>query len=42
MTLTVRYQSKEARDTASGLGMEHGMIAGYNRLETLLSTMALA
>ena len=42
MTLTVRYESKEARDTASGSGMEHGMIAGYNRLETLLSTMALA
>ena len=42
MTLTVRYQSKEARDTASRSGMEHGMIAGYNRLETLLSTMALA
>ena len=35
--LTVLYESKEARDTASRSGMEHGMIAGYNRLEEVLS-----
>ena len=34
-----RYESKEARDTASRSGMEHGMAAGYNRLEELLSSM---
>lgn len=38
--LTVRYESKEARDTASRSGMEHGMIAGYNRLEELLASLA--
>jgi uncharacterized protein YndB with AHSA1/START domain/effector-binding domain-containing protein len=40
MTLTVRYESKEARDTASRSGMEHGMAAGYNRLEELLASSA--
>lgn len=34
--LVVRYESTEARDTASRSGMERGMIAGYNRLEELL------
>ena len=34
VTITVRYQSKEARDTASRSGMEHGMRAGFDRLET--------
>ncbi|MFN7982100.1 MAG: SRPBCC domain-containing protein [Vicinamibacterales bacterium] len=33
VTITVRYQSKEARDTASRSGMEHGMRAGFDRLE---------
>jgi uncharacterized protein YndB with AHSA1/START domain len=37
--LTVLYESKEARDTASRSGMEHGMLAGYNRLEELLASM---
>ena len=37
--LTVRYESKEARDTASRSGMEQGMAAGYNRLEELLATL---
>lgn len=37
--LTVRYESKEARDTAVRSGMERGMIAGYNRLEELLGSL---
>ena len=37
-TITLLYESKEARDTARRSGMEHGMAAGYDRLETLLST----
>ncbi len=39
ITITVLYESKEARDTASRSGMESGMAAGYNRLEVLLSSM---
>jgi len=39
MTLTVQYQSREARDIASRSGMEHGMAAGYNRLEELLPSL---
>jgi uncharacterized protein YndB with AHSA1/START domain len=39
VTLTVLYQSKEARDMASKSGIEHGMIAGYNRLEQVLSSL---
>jgi uncharacterized protein YndB with AHSA1/START domain len=38
VTVTVRYESKEARDTARRSGMEHGMAAGYNRLEELLGS----
>jgi uncharacterized protein YndB with AHSA1/START domain len=39
ITITVLYESKEARDTARRSGMEHGMAAGYNRLEQeLLAT----
>ncbi|WP_321473576.1 SRPBCC family protein [uncultured Paludibaculum sp.] len=38
MTLTVLYESKEARDTATRSGMEHGMVAGYNRLEEVLAS----
>jgi uncharacterized protein YndB with AHSA1/START domain len=37
--ITVLYESKEARDTASRSGMEQGMAAGYNRLEELLSSI---
>jgi len=33
MTITVLYESKEARDTARRSGMEHGMAASYTRLE---------
>jgi uncharacterized protein YndB with AHSA1/START domain len=40
VTLTVRYESTEARDTATRSGMEHGMIAGYNRLEQLLASFS--
>jgi hypothetical protein len=37
----VRYESREARDTASRSGMEQGMIAGYDRLERLLESLSL-
>jgi uncharacterized protein YndB with AHSA1/START domain len=40
VTLTVLYESKEARDTASRSGMEHGMVAGYNRLEQVLASLS--
>jgi uncharacterized protein YndB with AHSA1/START domain len=36
LTLTVHYTSKEARDGALASGMEHGVSAGYNRLEEML------
>jgi uncharacterized protein YndB with AHSA1/START domain len=35
-SITVLYESKEARDTARRSGMEYGMAAGYDRLETML------
>jgi uncharacterized protein YndB with AHSA1/START domain len=38
-TITVLYESKEARDTARRSGMEQGMAAGYDRLEALLPTL---
>jgi uncharacterized protein YndB with AHSA1/START domain len=38
-SITVLYESKEARDTARRSGMEHGMAAGYDRLESLLPTL---
>ena len=41
-TITVLYESKEARDTARRSGMEHGMASGYNRLEEMLSSMLAA
>ena len=37
--ITVVYESQEARDMASRSGMEHGMAAGYNRLEQLLISL---
>jgi uncharacterized protein YndB with AHSA1/START domain len=37
LTLTVRYPSKEARDGAIASGMEHGVAAGYDRLEEILA-----
>lgn len=39
VTITVLYESQEARDTARRSGMEHGMAAGYNRLEAILSSI---
>jgi uncharacterized protein YndB with AHSA1/START domain len=39
VTITVLYESKEARDIASRSGMEHGMAASYNLLEEQLSAM---
>lgn len=38
LTLTILYPSKEARDGALASGMEHGMSAGYDRLEELLKS----
>lgn len=40
VTLTVLYESKDARDTASRSGMDQGMIAGFNRLEETLAAMS--
>jgi uncharacterized protein YndB with AHSA1/START domain/effector-binding domain-containing protein len=37
--LTVLYESKEARDIASRSGMDTGMVAGYNRLEEVLTSL---
>jgi uncharacterized protein YndB with AHSA1/START domain len=37
-TITVLYESQEARDTARRSGMEYGLAAGYDRLERLLPT----
>ena len=39
LRLTVLYESKEARDMATRSGMEHGMKAGYDRLEQMLATL---
>jgi uncharacterized protein YndB with AHSA1/START domain len=39
VTMTIEYESQEARDTARKSGMEHGMSAGYNRLEQLLPAL---
>ena len=38
-TITILYESQEARDTARRSGMEQGMAAGYDRLETLLPAL---
>ena len=38
-TITILYESQEARDAARRSGMEYGMAAGYDRLETLLPTL---
>jgi len=39
VTLTVVYESREARDTAARSGMERGMAAGYDRLEQVLAAL---
>jgi uncharacterized protein YndB with AHSA1/START domain len=40
LTMTVQYESREARDVALKSPMEQGVAAGYNRLEELLTSMA--
>lgn len=40
LTLTIRYETKAARDTALQSGMEGGMVLGYDRLEQLASELA--
>jgi uncharacterized protein YndB with AHSA1/START domain len=40
LTLTVRYPSTEAREGAVASGMEHGMSAGYDRLDEILLAVA--
>ena len=37
LTIRMLYPSKEARDGAVASGMEHGMAAGYDRLEEMLA-----
>jgi uncharacterized protein YndB with AHSA1/START domain len=37
VTITVLMPSKEARDALLASGMEHGMAAGYDRMEALLA-----
>lgn len=39
--LTVLYESKEARDSASRSGMELGMAVSYNRLEEQLASLGV-
>lgn len=41
LTLTVQYPSKEARDGTLASGMEHGMSAGYDRLDEILQTVSV-
>jgi uncharacterized protein YndB with AHSA1/START domain len=37
LTLTVRYESREARDAVLKTPMEHGVAVGYDRLAELLA-----
>jgi len=37
LTITLLYDSKEARDGAAASGMEQGMAAGYERLDEILA-----
>lgn len=39
VAIRVRYESREARDSAKRSGMERGMAAGYDRLERLLPSV---
>ena len=41
LTLTVLYDSKEARDGALASGMERGVSAGYDRLEEMLQAKSI-
>jgi len=38
LTLTLVYPSKEARDATIASGMEHGVSAGYDRLDDVLAS----
>lgn len=38
MTMTMQYESKEARDGIINSGMESGLVESYDRLEELLKT----
>jgi len=39
LTLTMRFESKEARDGALGTGMEKGVAMSYDRLDEVLASM---
>jgi len=39
LTLTILYESREARDAALKSGMERGVVMSYNRLEELLASL---
>lgn len=39
MTLTVRYDSRDARDAVLKSPMEQGMVAGYNQLDIVLASL---
>ena len=39
LTLTVRYESREARDAVLKTPMEQGVVAGYDRLAELLAAL---
>jgi uncharacterized protein YndB with AHSA1/START domain len=41
LTITLLYESKEARDGAAASGMERGMAAGYERLDEVLEGAAV-
>lgn len=38
VTITIRYESQEARDTARRSGMEHGLAASHERLDALMES----
>ncbi len=40
MTLTMAYESKEARDAALKSGMDQGMAEGFDRLDGVLASLA--
>ena len=40
LTLTVRYESREARDAVLQSPMEQGVAAGFDKLAQLLTTLA--
>ena len=42
LTLTIAFPNKQARDAALASGMEHGVSAGYDRLDTLIATGEIA